>query len=161
MVLLKLNSKYTEFCIDIGAKVSSILESTYKRISSPELQSMDKVFKSPNNCRFESAGWFRGMLQKGDKIAQEDIYVVKNLHRSLLGKPAIEKLHILARIGSVKQSGQSTVETFFLFIYWSREAWGRLQDTTQERSENLLSLHSQMSTTPTHEASKKRTGQNG
>ena len=52
------------------------------------------------------------MLQKGDQIAQEDIYVVKNLHRSLLGRPAIEKLHILARIGSVKQSGQSTVDKF-------------------------------------------------
>ena len=37
---------------------------------------------------------------------------MKNLHRFLLGKPAIEKLHILARIGSVKQSSQSTVDKF-------------------------------------------------
>ena len=101
MVSLKLNNKYTEFCIDTGAEVSAILESTYKRIGSPELQSMDKELKGPNNCRLESASRFRGMLQKGDQIAQEDIYVVKNLHRSLLGKPAIKKLHILARIDSV------------------------------------------------------------
>ena len=113
MVLLKLNSKYTEFCIDTGPEVSAISVSIYKRIGSPEQHSIDKELKGPNNCcRLESAGQFKGMLQKGDQIAQEDIYIVKNLHRSLLGRPAIEKLHILARIGSVKQSGQSTVDKF-------------------------------------------------
>ena len=54
MVSLKLNNKYTEFCIDTGAEVSAILESTYKRIGSPELQSMDKELNGPNNCRLES-----------------------------------------------------------------------------------------------------------
>ena len=88
MVSLKLNSKNTEFCIDTAAEVSAI------------------------SVGLESASRFRGMLQKGDQIVQEDIYVVKNLHISLLGRPAIEKLHILARIGSVKQSGQLTVNKF-------------------------------------------------
>ena len=93
MVSLKLNSEYTEFCIDTGTEVPAISESTYKWIGSPELQSTDKELKGPNNCHLESAGRFTRMLQKGDQITQEDIYVVKNLHRSLLGRPAIEKQH--------------------------------------------------------------------
>ena len=63
MVSLKLNSKYTEFCIDTGAEVSAISESTYKCIGSPELQSMDKELIAPNNCRLES-------FTEGDQIAQ-------------------------------------------------------------------------------------------
>ena len=37
MVSLKLNSKYTEFCIDTGTEISAISESIYKWIGSPEV----------------------------------------------------------------------------------------------------------------------------
>ena len=52
MVSLKLSSKNTEFCIDTAAEVSAI------------------------SVGLESAGRFRGMLQKGDQIAQEDTFML-------------------------------------------------------------------------------------
>ena len=41
--------------------------------------------------------------QKGDLTIKEEIYVVKNLHKPLLGRPAIRGLNLLKRVGFVKQ----------------------------------------------------------
>ena len=39
-------------------------------------------------------------LQTEKKVCQHRMYVIRNLHIPLLGRPAIESLEILARIGS-------------------------------------------------------------
>ena len=57
-------------------------------------------------------GQFEGLLQLKNRTVKQEVYIVRNLHRSLLGRPAIEKLHVLARIGSVEQPGQSVVDRF-------------------------------------------------
>ncbi len=40
-------------------------------------------------------------LSKGELTVQEDVYVVKDLHTALLGRPAILKLNLVARLDSV------------------------------------------------------------
>ena len=52
-----------------------------------------------------------GYLQKGDVTIKEEIYVIKNLHKPLLGRSAIRGLNLLRRVGSVKQE-QSVLEQF-------------------------------------------------
>ena len=52
-----------------------------------------------------------GYLQKDDVTIKEEIYVIKNLHTPLLGRPAIIGLNLLKRVGSVKQE-QSVFEQF-------------------------------------------------
>ena len=52
-----------------------------------------------------------GCLQKGDLTIKEKIYVIKNLYKPLLGKPAIRGLNLPKRFGSVKQ-GQSALQQF-------------------------------------------------
>ena len=85
-----------EFCIDTGAEVSAISE------PHTSLQLLDKELKGPNNAHLDSIGRFKRQLQKGDHKTEQEIYVMRNLHRPLLGRPAIEKLQILAIIGSVE-----------------------------------------------------------
>ena len=48
-------------------------------------------------------GRFVGYFQKGDLTIRKEIYVMKNLHKPLLGKPAIRGLSLLKRIDTVKQ----------------------------------------------------------
>ena len=43
-------------------------------------------------------------------MVKQDVYVIRNLHKLLLSRPDIEKLHVLAIIGSVEQLGQSVID---------------------------------------------------
>ena len=53
------------------------------------------------------------MLQKGDKEAEEEIYVVQGLHKALLGGPAIESLHIVAQVATVMMHKSAVVAHYF------------------------------------------------
>ena len=72
---------------------------------------MDKLLKGPSGDQLGCKGRFVGYLQKGDVTIKEEIYVIKNLHKPLLGRPAIRGLNLLKRISSVKQE-QSVLEQF-------------------------------------------------
>ena len=52
-----------------------------------------------------------GYLRKGDVTIKEEIHVIKNLHKPLLGRPVIRSLNLLRRVGSVKHE-QSILEQF-------------------------------------------------
>ena len=62
--------------------------------------------------------------------------MVKKLHRSLLGKPAIEHLNILARIGSIKKPGQSVLDHFSHLF----RGLGKLEEDYTIRKERSHSL---------------------
>ena len=114
---LYLNGEEVEFCIDTGAEVSAISEQTHESIGSPSLQPLDKELKGPNNAHLDSIGRFKGQLQKGDRKTEQEIYVMRNLHRPLLGRPAIEKLQILAMIGSVENSPSYHIVDKFAHLF--------------------------------------------
>ena len=44
---------------------------------------------------------FKRKLRKGDPEAEGEIYVVQDLHKPLLGRPAIESLHVVAQVAPV------------------------------------------------------------
>ena len=52
-----------------------------------------------------------GYLEKGDVTIKKEIYVIKNLHKSLLGRPAIRGLNLMMRVSYVKQD-RSVIEQF-------------------------------------------------
>ena len=52
-----------------------------------------------------------GYLQKGDLTIREEIYMIKNLHKPLLGRPAIRGLNLLKRVDSVKEE-QAVLDQF-------------------------------------------------
>ena len=52
-----------------------------------------------------------GCFQKGVVTIKEEICVIKNLHKLLLGRPVIRGLDLLKKVGSVKQE-QSVLEQF-------------------------------------------------
>ena len=72
---------------------------------------MDKTLSGPGGGQLGRKGHFVGYLQKGDLTTREEIYVINNLHKPLLGRPAIRGLNLLKRIDSVKQE-QSVLDQF-------------------------------------------------
>ena len=109
---LRLNGQQTNFCINTVAEVTVIPEKVYFCTSSPALKALDKTLKGAGNNRLDSRGQFLGCPQKGDLIIKEKIYVVKNLQKSPLGRPAIMGLNLVWRIDAIKKSSQSILEQF-------------------------------------------------
>ena len=109
---LRLNGQQTNFCIDTGAEVTVIPEEVYFDIGSPALKPLDKTLKGAGNNRLDCKGQFLGRLQKGDLTIKEKIYVVENLQKSLLGRPAIMGQNLVWKIDAIKKSSQSTLEQF-------------------------------------------------
>ena len=108
---LQLNGRSTSFCIDTGAEVTVISEKIYTKIGSPQLKTLDRALKGPGGNQLGCKGRFMGYLQKGNLTIREEIYVIKNLHKSLLGRPAIRGLNLLKRVDSVKKE-QSFLDKF-------------------------------------------------
>jgi hypothetical protein len=81
--------------------VTVITEHTFQSHFKRPLQKSKKPLKGPNSSALEIVGEFPCCLQKGDFTTTETIYVVKQLRRSLLGRPAFENLCLLSRLDCV------------------------------------------------------------
>ena len=94
-----------DFCIDKGAEVTIIPEKVYVRSGSPVLRCLDRTLEGPSNNGLTSKGRFVGHLQKDKFTKEQEIYVVKYLHKPLLDGPAIRDLNLLNRIDSINEQG--------------------------------------------------------
>ena len=53
-----------------------------------------------------------GKLRKGDREVEQEFYVVENLHKQLLGRPAVEALELAVRIEAVEGERGSPIDQF-------------------------------------------------
>ena len=53
-----------------------------------------------------------GKLQKGDREVEQELYVVENLHKQLLGRPAVEALELAVHIKAVNGDRRSPIDQF-------------------------------------------------
>ena len=67
------------------------------------MNTLDKALKGPGGDQLGCKGCFVGYLPKGNLTIREEIYVIKNLHKPLLGRPAIRGFNLLKRVDSVKK----------------------------------------------------------
>ena len=111
-ISLTLNDVQMEFLIDTGAEVTVISEASHETIGSPSLSLPKKTLKGPDNHTLPVAGYFAGRLHQGTRTVEQEIYVVRNLHKQLLGRPAIEALELAVRVGPIEVGEKSPVEQF-------------------------------------------------
>ena len=109
---LLLNDMSTVFDIDTGAEVSVISEERHRKIGSPSLSPPGKTLRGPSNYALPVTGYFTGVLKHGCVETQQEIYVVRNLHRHLLGRPAIDALGLAVRVGAIFSGDTSPVQLF-------------------------------------------------
>ena len=103
MVTVSVNGSPVDFKIDTGADVSVISDTTYKGLTrKASLRPPRKSLTGPSCQPLEVCGQFTGTLQHGDCTACEEIFVVKSLQMSLLGRPAIESLGLVSRVHTVE-----------------------------------------------------------
>ena len=109
---LLLNGVPTEFDIDTGAEVSVISKPRHTKIGSPSLSLPNKTLRGPSNYSLHVSGFFTGVLKHRRQEVQQNTFVVQHLRRNLLGRPAIEALGLVVRVGAVFDGGTSPVQLF-------------------------------------------------
>ena len=89
------------FKIDTGAEVTVIPESAatpFKEL----LRSPEGMLHEPAKSSLSVCGQFTGTLRLNTKTAKEEIFVVKNLHKPLVGLPAIQALNLVTKISIIR-----------------------------------------------------------
>ena len=68
------------------------------------LSSPDQSLHSPSNQSLAVKGRFMGQVQYGGMTTKQSCYVVTDLSKPLLGRPAIEQLNLLARVQEIQET---------------------------------------------------------
>ena len=111
-IVISIDDKPIEFEIDTGAEVSVISQAAYRKIGSPTLRTSEKTLRGPSNHELSVKGQFTAKLRSGSQEVEQELYVVDNLHKHLLGRPAIEALNVVTRIGTIERSGNDPHKRF-------------------------------------------------
>lgn len=109
---VSVNSFPIELLIDTGVEVTVLSEETWMHIGKPTLSPPGHTLKGPSTHKLSTPGKFTAELSLHDRSATAEMYVVCGLHQPLLGRPAIEKLHLVSRIASVGNSELIPAEQF-------------------------------------------------
>ena len=94
-VAASLDGTNVDLYINTGAEVTVISECVWKSLEAPPLTFSDRTIRGPASHMLPTTGMFKAHLKAGNQNVEEQVYVVKYLHRSLLGRPAIETLQLV------------------------------------------------------------------
>ena len=111
-VTIDVNGTQIELNIDTGAEVTVISEEAWRKVGQPALSPPDRTLRGPDTHKLPTTGQFTARLSKDEHKVEEEIYVVKGLHKPLLGRPAIDKLRLVSRVSSIDHTNQSPMEKF-------------------------------------------------
>ena len=112
---LLVNKIPIDFHIDTGAEVTLISQSAYKAIGSPPLFVSRKNLKGPSGNNLPVDGWFHGTLATRcpqQCETKQEVYVIGQLSRCLLGQPAIRALDLVHRVRGISNAPKRVIDNF-------------------------------------------------
>ena len=101
-VTLQINEKSVKFRVDTGADVSVVPRRLFKK-NSPLIEKTNKKLLGPGKMEIKVVGKYTTILKTEKTETEQDLYIVENLQEPLLGRPAIEALHLIERVNSAQQ----------------------------------------------------------
>ena len=66
-----------------------------------ELQPCSRSLSGPCQHNLEVCGQFTGVMQYNKIVVEQEVFVIRELHRALIGLPAIEALELVHRVSSI------------------------------------------------------------
>ena len=106
LITLQLGNTKVKFRIDTGADETVIPDHVYNELQdvNPLKEADKKLFGVGSKNVLPVVGMFTAVLQWKNKTTTQNIYVVEGMHKALLGNPAIDELHLISRVESIKGS---------------------------------------------------------
>lgn len=89
------------FKLDTGAEVTVISYSSYRQLHGVNLAKPSKILLGLDRSSLTVEEQFTETLAHGQRKSEQTVYVIRGLKSNLLGLPAIEALHLAARLDSV------------------------------------------------------------
>jgi hypothetical protein len=86
-----------QFKIDTGADSSVVPKYVFKKLKNIKLVKADKILFGPGQKQLQVIGKFKCELKAKSAKSNQELYVVKGLRNSLLGRPAIQSLGLLLK----------------------------------------------------------------
>ncbi|KAL9967390.1 hypothetical protein ACROYT_G025604 [Oculina patagonica] len=100
--LVSMNGQLMEFKVDSGADVTVIPPSLFHSLKpTPSLSKTTRVLMGPCKQKLSCLGTFTAKLRVQDKVTQEQVYVIEDLERPLLGREPAEHLKLISRLDSL------------------------------------------------------------
>lgn len=113
LINLDVNEHTALFKIDTGADVTVLSEDEFQKGQFPELESAKKVLQGPGQTPITVRGKFTATIGTYSKSTTQEVYVVPGLKFSLLGRPAIQALGLVARVDTVALDSVKRVKERF------------------------------------------------
>ena len=101
MVELQLNGQPVQFKIDTGADVTAVSEEIFSKLQGVTLRKTNRSLHGPAKHKLTVCGQFTGTLTYNQSKTCQEIFVVQELEQALMGRPAIEALHLISRVNYV------------------------------------------------------------
>lgn len=122
MVSIDIDDRRVPFKIDTGADVTvmphTVFQDIYRDKNPPTLRKSTKPQMGPGRSPLDVVAVAELLLRSGEKEVLEDVYVTRHLHTALLGRPAISKMELVARLDSITMETLKT--TYPRNTQWSR-----------------------------------------
>ena len=94
-VTLRLDGTPVQLHIDTGAEVTVVTEEIWKAVGQPPLAHADRKLRGPDSHLIQAQG---ATMQLDKQETKEEVFVVKDLAKPLLGRPAIDLIQCIASI---------------------------------------------------------------
>jgi len=99
---LKFNGRKVDFKLDAGADVTVIPPSLHQSLKpTPLLSKTTKLPTGPCKQKLNCLGTFTAELQMQENVTTEQVYVIPDLKRALLGRAVAERLKLVSRLDSL------------------------------------------------------------
>ncbi|GBM33183.1 hypothetical protein AVEN_83690-1 [Araneus ventricosus] len=111
------DNKLLHFKIDTSADLTVISQKIFMSVwgNKKKLQTSNKQIFGPDESKLKVLGQFQAKLQNGKQHFIGNIYVVSNLHASLLSCADCEKLNLISRVNEMKARFDPKLEFSKLF----------------------------------------------
>ena len=107
-----------KFKIDTGADITAVPESLYneKTWKTPMKTTKIQARTAGGSC-LQVLGVVTGSMQRDSLTSQQDVYIVRGLHTSLLGRPPITALQLLRRLDTVNADSGINIQQEFSSLF--------------------------------------------
>ena len=117
---MSLNGIPTKFEIDIGAEITIISTKAYRAKGSPTLHPSTKTLRGPSNDPLKVKDRFIAILVKGSLEVEQELFIIVELHKQLLGCPVIQAVELAIRVLGVQECKSNPVARYPNLL----SAWG-------------------------------------